>query len=1041
TQAASWLLERLSALRDAGDAPGLLAACRAFSEALLLLSNLTAKRLEELGDCPRQKSLAQSLQLLQECVPLLHAAKHSELKHSRDLQVNLSKEDAFQLTERTIKELTALLSGEPQDTNGAFSRHVSGLLALLSRPDPAHLSDGQLSAHVAAVVSYCVLLADSSGPDLKLDLVKRCCLLLRLRKSICSHVRQQEGRSGPSWAESSLEKECHSMREEVETLDRAALAATLCQLLDTFFEGKEPLEQLVEGAGTGCLPAGQGGFLKQLQPLVATFFTHAQQVLRAADFVLARCPQGQRAGDIQEGVEYLRSLLGSLPPLLAEMSGDTAQTGPAERLRCWHRAWAGTAGSLLRRFEETLGTRELLQVSIQEMAKHRACCERALGGQEPQGLSRHAARLASWARWVVGATSRYVDRATDPIFRNGLMVWVEQLAEAIVELEAAAALCPEGLSCLQTRDVFSKAASCLMDAAHQVQEGLDGSNHPDILSPLRERVRSTDVAKGFELSPSPRAGNLHPGGVPREGATHPVITALLAATRARDTAAVSAACSALLELSNGCVSAAKEALPVADSPQKETLGQHQNIALLTPRVISLARETAPRQLHGPSRLLHMALTLSERICETQESLAAVAGAWYSLARQVFGFILSADFLSAKQALEESVMALAGAVQFAGDMASVACKGNPISPDARENFLEVQAKFSRAQMNTKVLLEKAASFEGSCGVGRAGLELHCLRWAVSMHVLLGAVDGFVGRDVLGLSELRSAVKDKLCSQSLLAAVSESSLRLQEAARLSYLSCPEDHGRGEILALREEIKVLMEALLDASNILSVSPLSTASLGIRFELLQRDVALRAKALLFHLEKVNAEHLQVIRDVLGPALSPLSQEDGERRKEAFEEKASRLMANVQWVKTTLQDVLEASAQLQPRADLLSVADHLLVLTSEAVGSARQLLQSRGDKGHLHLDSIVWHWAAQAHYLLAQLRAVRGISGHVLHLISQRLQDTGDQRSPRQRHSPAKLFPARELDALGHAESAATCPSRSGRASGAAREALDGPL
>ncbi|XP_074945766.1 uncharacterized protein LOC142055566 [Phalacrocorax aristotelis] len=1065
-QAASWLLECLSVLRDAADMPGMLAAFRAFAEALLLLSNLSAKRLEELGDGPRQKSLAQTLQLLQKCIPLLHAAKHSDLKLSGDWQVRVSTDDAFQLTERTIKELTSLLIGnmgskEPRDRHGTFSQHMSRLLALLSRPDPVQLSDSEFSAHVEAVIFYCMFLADSARPDLKLDLVKHCWVLLQLRKSICSRVSQQEGWPGHS----SLEKECRAMREEVETLDQAALTATLCQILDTFFEGKEPLRPLVEDAvslaGTGCFPAGQGGFLKKLQPLTATFFTHAQQMLRAADFVLARCAETDTAREIGEWVEYLKRLLARLPPLLTDMSRTIAQRSAAKQLQSLYHAWARATESLLQCFEETVSTAEFLKLSIQEMAKHREWCEKALGSQDPERLSWHAARLSSWAQWVVEATTRYVDRATDPIFRNGLLVWVEQLANSILELKAATALCPERLSCLQARDVFSKAASCLMGAAHHVRDGLDGSNHPDILSPLRAQVRSTDVAKALELSlshtglksvtdeaalqedtlnhQSPRAGNLHPGAVPRKGDTHPVITALLAATRARDTAAVNAACSALLELSNGCVDAAKEALPVAESPQMETLGQYQKIVLLTPCVISLTRETAPGQLHHPSRLLQMALALSERICETKESLAAVAGSWYSLSQQVFGFILSADFLRGKQALDETMMSLAGAVQLAGDIASLACsKGNPISPDVWESLLQVQAKFSRAQMSTKVLLEKAASFKGSCRVGKASLELHCVRWAVSMHVLLGAVDQFVGRDVLFLRELRSAMKNKLCSQSLLAAVSENSLRLQEAARLSYLSCPEDSDGSEILVLREEIKVLMEALLDASNTLLVSPLSTASLYIRFELLQTDLALRTKALLLHLEKVNTKHLQVIRDVVGPALSPLSQEERERSKQAFEEKASRLMANVQWVKTTLQDALEASGQLQSQANLLSVADHLLVLTSDAVGSTRQLFQSCQDKGHLCLDSIVWYWSANARYLVTQLQAAQGISGHVLRLIRQRLQNAGDQRSPRQRNSAAKLFPARELDALSLTKSAETCPSRSGRASGASREACE---
>ncbi|NXN30790.1 CTNA1 protein, partial [Nycticryphes semicollaris] len=1063
-QAASWLLECLSVLRDARDMPGLLAAFRAFSEALLLLSNLTAKRLEELGDCPQQKSLAHTLRLLQKCIPFLHAAKHSDLKRSCDQQVNLSKDYTFQMMERTVKELTSLLvnstrTKEPWDRNGTFSQHVSRLLAFLSCPDPVQLSDSKFSAHVEVIVFYCMLLADSSRSDLKLELVKHCWVLLQLRKSICSHINQQKGWSGQSRGESSLEKEWYTMREEVETLDQTVLTATLCQILDTFFEGKEPLRQLVEDAlnlvGTGCFPADQGGFLKKLYPLTATFFTHAQQMLRVADFVLARCTKIQTAREIGEWVEYLKRLLASLPALLTTMSKNTAQMRAAEQLQSLYHMWAGTTESLLQCFEETVSMSPFLKLSVQEMAKHREWCEKALESQDPERLSWHATRLLSWAQWVVEATTRYVDRATDPIFRNGLLVWVEQLANSILELKAGTALCLERFYCLQTRDAFSKAVSCLMDSAHHVRDGLNGSNHPDILSPLRERVRSADMAKALELPPScaglkavldeaalqedvlshppPQAGNLHPDAVPRKGDLHPVIAALLAATRAHDVAAVNGACSALLELSNGSIDAAKEALPVAESPHMETLGQYQKIALLTPCVISLARETASRQLHCPGRLLQMALTLSERICKTKECLAAMSGSWYSLSQQVLGFILSADFLSGKQALNETMMGLAGVVQLAEDIVSVACsKGNPVSPDVWESFLQVQAKFSCAQMNNKVLLEKAASFKGSCRVRKASLELHCVQWAISMHVMLSFVDQFIGRDALFLRELRSAMNNKLCLQNLLAAVSENSLRLQEAARLSYLSCPEDCGRREILVLREEIKVLVEALLDASGILSGSPLSTASLYIRFELLQRDLALRAKALLLHLEKVNTKHLQVIRDVVGPALSPPSQEDMERRKEAFEEKASQLMANVQWVKTTLHDILESSAQLESQANLLSIADHLLVLTSDAVGSASQLFESCQDEGHLHLDSIVWYWSAKAHYFVTQLQAVQGINEHILQLMRQHLQNAGDQGFPRQSNSTAKLFPARGLDARSHAQSAETCPSKSRQGSGA---------
>ncbi|XP_027594354.1 uncharacterized protein LOC113997041 isoform X2 [Pipra filicauda] len=1045
TRAAGRLLECLCVLRDARDTPGLLAAFQAFSEAVLLLSRLTAKRLQELGDSPARKSLAHTLQLLHRCVPLLHGA----VRHSRDPRADLSGDDAFQLTEGTIRELLSLLT-EPRDRSGIFSQQVNMLLDLLSHPDRLRLSEGGLSSHLEAVVLHGMLLADSSRLDLQLELVERCWVLLQLRKS----MRRLEGCPGQGRGEHGLEQECHSMREELENLDRTVLRATLCQILEGFFEEKEPLRQLVEGtlalAGSGCFPAGPGGILRKLQPLTAALFAQAQQMLRAAELVLARCTKSQTAREIREWVEHLQSLLGSLPSLLLERSRNTR----AEQLQALCHAWAGATGSLLGCFEETVGTRQFLELSVLEMAKHREWCEAALGRQDPKGFSWHAARLTSWARWVVGATTRHVDRATDPIFRNGLLVWVEQLANSILELRAVPA------HCLQSRDAFSQAASRLMDAALRVQAGLDGSNHPDILSPLRERVRSTEVAKGPELSPSHAgiqtsmdeatfhgdipsppsspAGTFHPD-VPWEGGAHPAITALLAASRARDTAAVGAAGSALLQLSEGCVDAAREALPVAEPPQLLVLGQHQDIAALTPRIISLAMETARSQLRAPGRLIHMALRLSGKIRDTQQCLAAMAGSWNSLSQQVLGFISSGDFPKGKQALDEAMLALAGAVQLAGDIASTACsKENPIPSQAWDSFLQVQAKFSHAQLNTKVFLEKAESFRGSCGMEKAMLELHGVRWAVGMCVLLHAMDRFMGRDVLFLRELSRAVRNKVGSRSLLAAVAENSLRLQEAARLSYLSCPRDRGAREILALRGEIQVLMEALLDVSNTLLVSPLPSASLSIRFELLWRDMALRVRVLLLHLERANTEQLHVIQDVVGAALPGLSHEERDRSKEAFEEKASRLMADVQWVRNTLRDALEAGAQLPPRDNPLSTAEHLLLLTAHAVGSARRSLWSHRDMGdaHLatwdpqdtgdaHLDSVVWYWSAQAHYLLTQLQATHGISTDVLRRITECLQR--DRAFPGQ----SQLCPAPQPT-----EAAGSRPLGSRAGSGAPQEA-----
>ncbi|NXN77012.1 CTNA protein, partial [Bombycilla garrulus] len=993
--AASRLLELLSVLRAARDAPGLLAAFQPFAEALLLLSGLAAERVRQLRDCPAGKSLARSLRLLHGCVPLIHGA----LRHPGRCRADLSRDPAFQLAESSVRELLPLLA-EPQDESGVFSQQLSKLRALLSHPHLLCRSEGGLSPHLEGVILHGMLLAESSRQDLQLELLERCWALLQLRSRICSRRSPGERQGEPG-----LERECHSLREHLAKLERAALRATLCQILEGFFQEKEPLGQLVEAAlslaASGCFPAGPGGVLRKLQPLIAACFAQAQRMLRAADLVLARCAKAQTAWEIREGVGQLRSLVASVPSLLTETSQNST-----EQLQALRRAWAGAADGLLRCFEETLGVGELLELSVLELAEHKERCQAALEGRDARAFSWHAARLAGWARWVAGAGARHVDGAADPIFRNGLLVWVEQLARSTLELGAVRARVAGRFCCPRSREAFCQAASSLLDSALRVRAGLDGSNHPDILSPLRQRVRSSRVEKGPELSPT-RAGTRasraeaalqgdlqsQPAATfqldPRTGDTHPVVAALLGASRGGDVDAVRAACSVLLELSRGCVEAAREALPVAEPPQLRVLRQHRDITALTARIVRLAMETAPGRLLAPGGLLRMALELSARIQDVQECLAAVAGSWNGLAQQALGFILAGDVPRGKQALDETLLRLAGAVQVAGGVASMACRReNPNPPRVQESFLQLQAKFSRAQLSTKAFLEKAASFRGSCGTGKALLELQGVRWAVGMRVLLEAVDQLAGRDVLLLRELSRAVRSRVGPRSLLAAVAENSVRLQEAARLSCLSCPADRGAGEMLALREEIQALMEALLDVSNSLLLSPLPAAGLAVRFELLRRDMALRAEALLLRMERVNVEQLQLIRGVLGAAQSSLSREERERSKAGFEEKANQLMAGVQRVRNSLRDALEAGAQLPSQPDLLSMADHLLLLTADVdtgdpcrdtgdpcpgIGDPSQ------DTGDPHLDSMVWYWSAKAHYLVTQLRVIHGIDRDIL--------------------------------------------------------------
>ncbi|KAM7172044.1 uncharacterized protein RBU57_003217 isoform 2-T2 [Macrochelys suwanniensis] len=1085
-QAAHWLRDCLTALEFAGDISALLAAFRDFSESLLLLNNLTERRIQELRDSPPQKYLAQTLQILRKCVPMLHAAKHSHLKHPQDQQVNGSKNYIFNLVDSTVKELISLLTNttrnkELLERNGLFSQHLRQLLGLLSNPNPAHLAEGEFSFLVETVVFHCMLLANSSRPSIKLQLIKHCHHLLMLRKSISNYGSIMEELPAQSQLECNLEEKCHAMGVEVEILDQTMLTAVLCQILDTFTDINEPLKRLMEAVlqpTTGQYsPTGEDGFLRKLQPLITAFFSHAHQMLKVANFVLASCTNLKIIKEIEDRVDCLKRLLATVPLLLMEMSKDPNKINIQEQLQTFYQRWAWTTESLLACVDETINLPEFLDLCIQVMADHREGCEQELKSQNSGRFSWHAAYMTSRAARMIQVTNRFVDKVRDPIFKNGLLVLVKQLEISILEVRTAISHCLGGISCLQTRNEFSKRVKHLMDSTRNVRKGLDESNHPDILSPLREQIRSRDIPKELrcfsaqdhvllrppdvikqsttdntklveeflsERLPSatsplemlPRAGNLYPGRV----GLHPVINELITATKKHDMTAVNTACFVLLELSNCCVDAAQEALPIVKSPLLEKLTHYRKIVLLTPSIISLAREIGPNPVSRADRLLPTAVRLSEKICETNQCLVAVAGSWYSLVQQLFCTVAPADFLKSKQTLDEIMQTLATVVQLAADVARTDCEeALTIVPKIRERFVRVQEKFTSAQTNTKHLLEKALSSD-CFHAHQDHLEGICLLWSVSIRVLLSAVDQLIGPDVLFLGELRNTRKHKLCLRDVLAAVSESSLRIQEAARLSYLACAERSVQRHILSLREEVKVLSEALLQAVDVLSVSPVPAANLSIRAELLQRELAVRVKALLLLLTSTNREYARGIQNILRLAGPAARAQGGDR---GMVKQAGQIMANVQLVKTILGDALAIPAHLKMRASLLSLTDHLLLLTAELLRRAGEQLQSQQNKELVQLDCIALEWSANAHYVVTQLQSVKDIDKAALELIKQCLQDSESRAAANQCHgkaelSPAKLPSTKRQNHTRQARSADPWPTRSESKGLAARDAFE---
>ncbi|XP_043459920.1 uncharacterized protein LOC122497179 [Prionailurus bengalensis] len=1031
-RAAGWCLTCLDALEDADDAASLRGPFADLAAALLRLGRLTARgpgeRLDHAG------------RLLRGCVPALLEAARGHLQRPCDPQLAASQRHTLAQTRKTLGELLAQL--EPSAAapaasaqTGALTWRLRRLRELLSAPGHERMRGGPLDALLAAVVWHCMRLAACSAPPERLRLVARCGQLLELRSA--GRLGRIHRHPGEGRASGSLEpgQECAELQAATEALCQGVRSGLLHQILDTFTDTQSPLQRLVQAAlatrPVSSLCDGQA-LPKNLQLFLAAFRDQAKQMLRVAHLVLVCCPRQQTGKDMEVTMAGLWGLVVRVQQLFSQSPQGSGLDWSPAALQALLQAWTRASEGLLACFDDVLNIPEFLSVSIQEMTKHLDCFRWALRKGDSRGFPQLVAYLQGRATHIVQVMSRYVDQDRDPIFRNGLRVLIQQLEQSSLFLSAAAECCLGGHSAQDT-EVFFTMAKHLICSAQSIQEGLDGTNHPDILSPLRDQVQRFDTAKeqpyfilpslqdsttpALEHQGEPGLGESNSGiSYPlRNNLSHPLIpdmhlqsgdpplpaiSKFIVAVDSQSHQAVTTASTNLQE-QNAAGDAAQEALAGEGPLGSEGMPGLQEIPTLTLSIVDLGTEIEPCTTTRTSGLPEVALQLSGRPRETGQGLVARDGDWYPLCQQLFCHNPAGDLLGNMAVFMELQQNLASMVQLAAKSEPVDWrKKDPDSAGRPEALLQMQGRLEEVQTHAKQLLDKVLAFDSLQAPTSwdESFEDGCLRWSVAVQDLLQCMERLSRRQGLFLLPLRRAVKDQQGLQEELAQAAAVSQRLLEAARLSGLLCGDAQIKCEVSFLCREIHVLTDALLDVAQILASSPKPSPSLSTRFELLCLELSFQAKALTGHLSIINADYEHVFQDAFYPRLS-VCKEPQARPESSLERMVSGIQA--------AQGIVAGSQESGPcQEDLLRALESIFVLTQE-VAQRVPVLQEHSEEWRMHtLDWLQWEWAAKAHHAMAQLQAWKGGHTKAWALLAQCLKPSDETAVMKPRDEQASAQP-----------------------------------
>uniref|UniRef100_A0A8C2QJN4 Vinculin/alpha-catenin family member 1 n=1 Tax=Cricetulus griseus TaxID=10029 RepID=A0A8C2QJN4_CRIGR len=975
--AAGWCLTCLEALEAAEDATSLRASISDLAAALLRLGSLTRR-------WARDESLCRIRHQLGCCIPALLAAARGHLRHPHNPQVVVTRRRVFALTRQSLRELQAVLqpgvSGPgARSQNGALARCLQKLQQVLEEPGPSHLRGGLLDAPLAAVVWHCLRLAACSAPRERMQLVAHCRQLLQLRPRVHRPPQTSAG------------TECIALRAATDALCRGVRAGLLRLILDTFTDTQSPLERLVQAAlATSTIRPGcnSEALAETLRLPLEAFHNQAKQMIRVAHFVWVFCPQQQTGRDVEAAVAGLWGLVVKVKELFSQSPQTHGLDWSSATLQALLEAWARESQHLLGCFDVVLDIPEFLSLSIQEMTNHLDLYTRALRSGESREFSGSVAFLHGRATHIVQVMSRYVGQDPDPIFRNGMRVVVQQLAQSSLTLAAATEGSTSGDSTQDIRPFLTKAQH-LIYSARQVHKGLDGANHPDILSPLRFQVQRFDIAKGrpYFILPSiqhpaapsvtcQQVAGLGESGtntsflpveqlsytvVPdtcKQGWASPLlaVSEVITAMENRDHQVVTSPCTNMLERES-TVNIAQEIQAGEEPVRPGRMRRPHKFSTVVPLITDLAREEVPSTHTRIDRLLGMAFQQSGRTREARQALVATASDWYSLCQQLFCHSQMTELPGSMAVFVELRQNLASMVQVAAKSGPVNLKEKSPDPMGHPRILlELQGLLEKTEIHAKQLLDQALSFDGlqDPKLREENVDNECLLWAVAVQDLIQCINRLSKRQGLFLLPLQQAVKNQQGLQEGLDQAADVSQRLQEAAELSSVLCGDEQVKGEVSFLCGEVRVLTDALLEVAHILVSSHKPCPSLSTRFELLCLELSLRAKALTDYLSSINTVYEEVFQDVVDKS-SP-----------------SRLLSVIQVVQGIIAGGQESGAFQE---DLLVSLKSILMLTKEVAKRVPVLQEHPEEQGLPMLDWLRWEWAAKAHHVVTQLQALQG--GH----------------------------------------------------------------
>ncbi|XP_066534353.1 catenin alpha-2 [Hoplias malabaricus] len=683
TAAAHWLLESLTQVGAATNIRSLLKMFQVYSKAMQLLHNLVMERIPDLRDCRQQEHLKACMETLKRCISMLHTAMYTTIKHPTSEEAQDAKKYILHQVATTVNDIIITLktnSGHMTTGScGYYTEKRKELLRLLSNPDFTLLKESKFDILLRDLVFHSMAVANTSRRENHSSVNANCQLVLQLWSEVSQQTKFSLNKQKSKEYEENL---LVSLMKQIHKLDDAVVKASLYQVMDSFLITSCPLDHLVNTIHYISENESDSDLkLDTIQPLSEVFIAHADKMAEVASFISALANDEKSLEGVENSRVCLMRLKDEVTPLLLELGGDSVQyQGALHKLINVQLRWLEEKEQLLNAFSNVINVKAYIHLAVQEMKCDMDNCIKAHKEQDSVLVSRCISSFIGRVSQVVKFVRRHVDKSDDPIYRNGLLVLVKQAEYSVAEVTG------------YTSDIFNtffdeEEFSSLVDRltvsiknTNILCEGLDGLQHPHLLSPLREGARqsaisspvpaitdlqmstndqaiSEDLLGGDEnlkmkmkfqnkLSEDPEPAKVYqaentevlmeptlildskPVQTPQSIDLLPLLCEVVRMTKGKDVEALNTACTEIIELSSCYIQATKEAAGIVDTTCiQEMESLRSELVALTPQLVQTAQETVMNSAKSTDNVFRHSTQFSDLIKNTRKIMLPTLPSW------------------------------------------------------------------------------------------------------------------------------------------------------------------------------------------------------------------------------------------------------------------------------------------------------------------------------------------------------------------------------------------------------------------------------